>query len=260
MPDSDLELLIKAAHKAGDIAKPFANRSVKSWEKDDGAGPVTEADLAVNQMLSGFLRSERPDYGWLSEESEDEMSRLSAERCFVIDPIDGTRSFIKGEDTWAHSFAITERGEPVAAVIFLPMLDNLYCAQKGEGATLNGQAISVSNAPSLFGSNILAARPTQDMRFWKNGIVPQFNSFHRPSLAYRLVLVAEGQYDGMITFRDSWEWDICAGALITNEAGAVVSDSFGKPLVFNQRHPMTKGVVSATPHVHSDFLNLSDPH
>lgn len=260
MPDSDLELLIKAAHKAADIAKPFANGSVKSWEKDDGAGPVTEADLAVNQMLSGFLRSERPDYGWLSEESEDEMSRLSAERCFVIDPIDGTRSFIKGEDTWAHSFAITERGEPVAAVVFLPMLNYLYCAQKGEGATLNGQAISVSNAPSLLGSNILAARPAQDMRFWKNGIVPQFNRFHRPSLAYRLALVAEGQYDGMITFRDSWEWDICAGALITTEAGAVVSDTFGKPLVFNQRHPITKGVVSATPHVHSDFLDLSDPH
>lgn len=260
MPDSDLELLIKASHKAADIAKPFANGAVRSWEKDDDAGPVTDADLAVNQMLSSFLRSERPDYGWLSEESEDDISRLSADRCFVIDPIDGTRSFIKGEDTWAHSFAITKRGEPVAAVVYLPMLDCLYCAEKGEGATLNAKAISVSKATSLLGSNILAARPAQDVQFWKNGIVPKFNRFHRPSLAYRLGLVAEGQYDGMITFRDSWEWDICAGALITAEAGAIVSDILGNPLAFNQRLPMTKGVVSAAPFVHSDFLDLSDPH
>lgn len=80
MLDSDLELLIKAAHKAADIAKQFANGAVKSWEKGNDAGPVTEADLAVNRMLSSFLRSERPNYGWLSEESEDDMSRLSAER------------------------------------------------------------------------------------------------------------------------------------------------------------------------------------
>ena len=260
MLDSDLALLIKAAHKAADIAKQFANGAVKSWEKGNDAGPVTEADLAVNRMLSSFLRSERPNYGWLSEESEDDMSRLSAERCFVIDPIDGTRSFIKGEDSWAHSFAITECGEPIAAVVFLPILDCLYCAEKGEGAMLNSKAISVSKGASLSGSNILAARPAQDVRFWKNGIVPDFNRFHRPSLAYRLSLVAEGQYDGMITFRDSWEWDICAGALITAEAGGFVSDTLGEPLVFNQRRPMTKGVVAATPFVYLDFLKLSNPH
>ena len=260
MLENDLELLVKAAHKAAEIATPFANGVVRSWEKGDDAGPVTEADLAVNQMLSNFLRSKRPDYGWLSEESEDDMSRISTERCFVIDPIDGTRSFIKGEDTWAHSFAIAECGEPIAAVIFLPILDCLYCAEKGKGATLNGKVISVSKAASLSGANILAARPALDVRFWKDGLVPQFNRFHRPSLAYRLSLVADGQYDGMITFRDSWEWDVCAGALITSEAGAMVTDVFGDLLIFNQRLPMTKGVVSAAPYVHSEFLARSDPH
>ena len=260
MLENDLELLVKAAYKAAEIAIPFANGAVRSWEKGDDAGPVTEADLAVNQMLSNFLRSKRPDYGWLSEESEDDMSRISTERCFVIDPIDGTRSFIKGEDTWAHSFAIAECGEPIAAVIFLPILDCLYCAEKGKGATLNGKVISVSKAASLSGANILAARPALDVRFWKDGLVPQFNRFHRPSLAYRLSLVADGQYDGMITFRDSWEWDVCAGALITSEAGAMVTDVFGDLLIFNQRLPMTKGVVSAAPYVHSEFLARSDPH
>ena len=260
MLDSDLELLIKAAQKASDIAKSFANVSVRSWEKCGGAGPVTEADIAVNQMLSSFLRSQRPDYGWLSEESEDDNSRLSAEHCFVIDPIDGTRSFIKGEDAWAHSFAVTKRGEPVVSVVFLPMLDFLYCAKKGEGAMLNAEPISISNASTLSGANILAAGAAQEARFWKNGIVPQFNRFHRPSLAYRLALVAEGQYDGLITFRESWEWDVCAGALISAEAGAVVSDIFGNPLAFNQVRPKTKGVVSATPPVHSNFLKLSNPH
>ena len=260
MLESDLKLLIKAAHKASDIAKPLANGSVKSWEKYDDSGPVSEADIAVNQMLTSYLRSQRPDYGWLSEESEDDVSRLSAERCFVIDPIDGTRSFIKGENTWAHSFAVTHRGEPVAAVVFLPMLDCLYYAEKEGGAMLNEKPISVGKASSLSGANILAARASQDARFWKNGMGPQFNRFNRPSLAYRLALVADGQYDGMITFRESWEWDICAGALIASEAGAMVTDKFGNPLTFNHKCPMTKGVVSATPLVHSHFLALSDPH
>ena len=253
-------MLIKAAHKASDIAKPLANGLVKSWEKDCNAGPVSEADIAVNEMLIGFLRSQRPDYGWLSEESEDDISRISAERCFVIDPIDGTRSFIKGEDTWAHSFAVTHRGEPVAAVVFLPMLDCLYCAEKDRGAMLNAKPISVGKASSLSGANILAARTVQEAGFWKNGIVPQFNRFHRPSLAYRLALVADGKYDGMITFRDSWEWDICAGALISAEAGASVTDIFGDPLTFNHEKPMSKGVISANPSVHSHFLTISNPH
>jgi myo-inositol-1(or 4)-monophosphatase len=258
LQDSDLSLLIKAAKRAAEIALPLCNGAAKSWDKDDGSGPVTEADLAVNDMLITLLRSERPDYGWLSEETEDHASRLDKRHCFIIDPIDGTRSFMNAENTWAHSFAIVTDGVPTAAVVYLPALDHLYAAEIGQGATLNGESITVSAQRKLEGATVLAARPAQSAKFWKNARVPEFDRQHRPSLAYRLALVAQGQFDAMITFRDSWEWDICAGALIASEAGGVVSDRVGAALIFNQACPMTKGAIVAGPSLHRDIIALSD--
>ncbi|MEZ5714732.1 MAG: inositol monophosphatase family protein [Paracoccaceae bacterium] len=134
MPARDLDLLVGAAREAGKIARGFFGGAFAQQDKPDGAGPVTEADLAVNVMLEETLRAERPGYGWLSEESEDSDVRLKAERVFIVDPLDGTRSFIAGEKTWAHSLAVAERGRVVAAAIFLPMLDRLYTAVRAAKA------------------------------------------------------------------------------------------------------------------------------
>ena len=128
MPERDLSILIHAAREAGKIASGYFGGSYTQEDKPGGAGPVTEADLAVNVMLEETLRAERPDYGWLSEESEDSATRLRRERLFIVDPLDGTRSFIAGETTWAHSLAIAEEGRVIAAVIYLPMRDRLYAA------------------------------------------------------------------------------------------------------------------------------------
>ena len=122
MPD-DLSLLLDAAKAAGDIARGYFNRAPEVWDKPGGAGPVTEADLAVDTMLREELTAARPDYGWLSEETEDNGKRLDTESVFIVDPIDGTRSFIEGSPTWAHSLAIAKGGEITAAVVFLPEHD-----------------------------------------------------------------------------------------------------------------------------------------
>ena len=98
MPAPDLDLLIQAAQDAGQIARRYWRREPATWEKDDGAGPVTEADLAVNDFLIDRLLGARPDYGWLSEESPDDPARMDAAHCFIIDPIDGTRAFIDGQE------------------------------------------------------------------------------------------------------------------------------------------------------------------
>ena len=260
MPDNDLALLIEAALRAAEIALPFANHAAKAWEKEDGSGPVTEADLAVNDMLYKFLRNARPNYGWLSEETEDDHARLKKRHCFVIDPIDGTRSFMNGEKTWAHSLAIATNGVPTAGVVHLPALDHLFAAESGKGATRDDQVLAVSPQDALTGALVLAARPTQMPKFWKDAKVPDFDRHHRPSIAYRLALVAQGQFDAMITFRDSWEWDICAGALIAAEAGGVVSDRRGETLRFNKARPTTKGAVVAGPRLHNDIMQQSDAH
>ena len=255
MPERDLDLLISVAKEAAQIAVPLANGRAEMWEKSGGAGPVTEADLAVNAMLEARLKAARPDYGWLSEETEDDLKRLQNPTCFILDPIDGTRSFIAGEPSWAHSFATVQNGQVTAAVIYLPMLKRMYTATLGGGAMLNGKKIDVRKGLQLAGADILAARPALEPLHWSGGSVPAFKRHHRPSLAYRMALVAEGSFDGMITFRNTWEWDICAGALIVAEAGAVVSDCRRARLSFNGASAMTKGVIAAPQPLHDEILN-----
>lgn len=243
---ADLDLLMDAAHEAGRIARGFAQSALNVVDKPGGAGPVTDADLAVNAMLETRLRSERPDYGWLSEETEDGPDRQRAERTFIIDPIDGTRSFIKGERTWAHSLAVATGGTVTAAVVFLPMRDEMFTAAIAAGAYKNGQSIRAGTRAELPGATVLSTKPSLQPEHWPNGL-PDLRVNYRPSLAYRLCAVAEGKFDAMITFRPSWEWDIAAGDLILREAGALTSDKAGGRLVFNNPHPQVDGVIAAGP-------------
>ena len=258
MQAPDLALLVQAARQSGDIAKRYFQQNPDVTHKPHGAGPVTAADLAVNAMLENFLQAERPDYGWLSEETEDNAARLETERQFIIDPIDGTRAFIDGSKDWAHSLAVTENGKPVAAAIYLPMRDMMFAAEIGGGATLNDAPISASD-PQIDDATILGAKPNFDARFWANGALPPIKRAFRSSLAYRLCLAADGSFDGMITLRPSWEWDIAAGALIVQEAGATISDQYGAPLLFNNAHPQVPGVLAAGPRLHGDLLARLEP-
>lgn len=260
MPEPDLSLLIDAAREAGRIACSFTGPEARRWDKPEGAGPVTEADLAVNDMLEDRLRAARPDYGWLSEETEDSEDRLTRDRVFIVDPIDGTRSFAAGERSWAHALAIAERGVVVAAVIYLPMRDLLYSAARGAGARLNGAVISASRQRDLQKAEILATRPNLEARHWRAGAAPHFRRAYRPSLAYRMALVAQGRYDGMLTLRPSWEWDIAAGDLILHEAGALCTDRQGAALRFNNPTPQVDGVVAAGSTLHRRLSAALAPH
>lgn len=252
MPESDLDLLIEAAKTSGEIALGFWRRDPQVWDKGQN-DPVSEADLAVDAHLKDVLLGARPDYGWLSEETPDSTNRLDKDRVFVVDPIDGTRSFVDGQETWAHSIAVVERGQVVAGLVFLPARDWLYTAELGAGAFKNGARITVSSRPELAGATILANKAAFDPQYWTTAPDDLKRSF-RPSLAYRLAACAEGKADGMITFRDAWEWDIAAGALIASEAGARVTDRNDAALVFNARHPKTKGVMAASPALHTALM------
>lgn len=259
MPATDLTLLIDAAREAGRIATGFTGTTARKWDKPGGAGPVTEADLAVNEMLEDRLQSARPDYGWLSEETEDNPDRLDRERVFIVDPIDGTRSFVEGLNTWAHALAIAEGGVVTAGVVYLPMRDLMYVAAVGQGAFLNDARIAPSDQGDLNTADMLATRPNMDQGHWRQGQIPDFERSHRPSLAYRMALVAQGRFDGMLTFRPSWEWDVAAGDLILREAGAICTDKAGAPLQFNNPHPQVNGVVAAGAGLHPKIRAAQNP-
>ncbi len=246
----DLALITGAARAAGALAMEFFQRDPACWDKPGGAGPVTEADMAVDAMLHERLRAARPDHGWLSEETEDDPGRLAARRVFIVDPIDGTRAFVEGGGSWAISIALAEAGQIIAGAVYLPVSDRMYAAQRGGGATLNGAAIRASDTDRPEGARLLAARPVLDPWNWKAGACPPVKRSLRTSLAYRLCLVAEGRHDAMLTLRASWEWDIAAGALIVQEAGGIVTDRRLNPLRFNTASAQVNGVLAAAAPLH----------
>jgi myo-inositol-1(or 4)-monophosphatase len=251
--DSDLALLAQAATEAGRLARGYWGRALAVEEKEDGQGPVSEADLAVDALLRDRLTAARPAYGWLSEESADDPVRHMAARTFIVDPIDGTRSFLARERVWAHALAVVEAGRVVAGVVHLPMLKRTYAARLGGGATMNDAPIRAGRRASLTGAEVLTNAASLDPALWPGGVPPVTRAF-RPSLAYRLCLVAEGRYDAMLTLRPAWEWDVAAGALIATEAGATVTDRLGRAPAFNARHPATDGLVVAAPVLHAGLL------
>lgn len=250
----DLSLLIDAAQDAGKIAARYFHGVADRWDKPGGQGPVTEADLAVDQMLREELTAARPDYGWLSEETEDGIERLSAEHVFIVDPIDGTRSFIEGSTTWAHSLAIARNGRVEAAVVYLPLRDKLYAAARGKGATLNHQPLAVSTRTELEGATVLAAKPNFTPSRWINEIVPPVTRAFRSSLAYRLSLVGEGRFDAMMTLHPTWEWDVAAGSLIVEEAGGTVSDRARQSARFNNPAPQLSGMIAGGAFIHDALM------
>ncbi len=254
MPGPDLPLLIEAAHAAGEVARGYFRNSPRQWEKEAGAGPVTEADLAVNDRLEQVLRAARPGYGWLSEESPDDPARLDAARSFVVDPIDGTRAFIDGQDSFSHALAVVEGGRVVAGVVYLPMRQALYAASADGPATLNGAPIRPSGQAVAAGATVLTSRPSLDPGHWRGGQVPPIERAFRPSIAWRICLVAEGRFDAALSFRPAWDWDIAAAALIAERAGARVSDARGAALRFDRASAQNDGLLIAPPELHRDLL------
>ena len=251
MPGRDLALLLEAAAEAGEIALRHWRHAPRVWEKPDGQGPVSEADLAVNAALEARLRPARPDYGWLSEESPDDPARLGAARVFILDPIDGTRSFLEGQESFSIALAVARAGRPEAAVVHLPAMGVTYAAEVGQPATRNGLLISPRPVPPV--PQVLTNRTTLDAEHWPGG-VPQVARNFRASLAWRFCLVAEGRFDALISMRPAWEWDTAAGCLIASAAGLVVSDAQGQDLGFNAAHPQGAGLIVAPAPLHADLL------
>jgi len=253
LPEADLALLLDAARAAAGVGMRHFGRAPEVWEKPGGHGPVTEADLEIDRMLRAELTAARPDYGWLSEESPDTPDRLDADRVFIVDPIDGTRAFIAGRKSWAHSLAVAERGRVIAGVVLLPAHDRAYAAADGRGATRDGAPIAPTDRDGLDGARVLANGGQLSDTHWV-GAAPRVERHFRPSLAYRMCLAAEGRYDAMLTFRDAWEWDVAAGDLIAREAGAAVTTREGARAVYNNPGAQVAGMIVAGPALHTEII------
>ena len=254
---ADLTLIREAAIRAGALAEAERERGLNITSKPGGS-PVTSADLAVDAMLKTALLTARPDYGWLSEETADTPDRLSRERIFVVDPIDGTVAFMKRRPWWCVPIAVVENGRPVAAVIHVPATGETYEATLGGGARLNGKPITASDVETLDDAAVLADARLMEGPHWPEPW-PAMRYEKRNALAYRMALVASGAFDAAIALTPKWDWDVCAGALIAGEANARVSDHHGRPWAFNRPDPRQASLVCSAPALHPLILRRTAP-
>ena len=241
----DKQRLEAICRQAGSIAMrqwPGAGHAVESWDKG-GDSPVCAADIEVDGFLKRELGALLPAAGWLSEETADDPARLKRDLIWLVDPIDGTRDFIRGRQGWAISIALVSAGRPLVGLLYAPARGEFWSSTAGTGARLNGKAIHASTRDVFPGARVPTdALPREDRDL---ELVEKPNS-----IALRIAMVADNRADLVATLRWGYEWDIAAAGLIAREAGAQVTDAFGKPLAYNKRDPRAFGLLVSAPAIH----------
>lgn len=262
MPETDknsgiageLTLLRDAAREAGRIAMRYFGRSPEVWLKD-GVSPVSEADLAVDRYLKDVLLKARPDYGWLSEETIDERAAQKRSRAFVVDPIDGTRAYIAGQDQWCVSIAVVEDGRPLAGVLECPARKEFIEAGKGIGASQNGIAIHTKLPKPGEKISIASARNmvTALPEHWRDRVMVHP---YVPSLAYRIAMVARGDIAGTFIRPNSHDWDLAAADLILSESGGAILTSDAFPITYGGPTSSHGALVAASGDLLQEMLSV----
>ena len=249
----DLDLLLRAGQAAGELAMRYFRQGPVVRSKQGGA-VVTEADTAVDAFLREMLLAERPDYGWLSEESVDDPAERQRESVFVVDPVDGTRGFIAGDDRWCVSLAVVRKGRPGAGVLTVPARGETFKAMAGQGAWSEKSRLSVSTAGTLIGATLAGPRG------WLRPVAIRQSEAelqeHVPSLAYRLAMVAAGRVDAAFASPNANDWDLAAADLLVHEAGGRLTGLDGAVPRYNQPVPRHGALAAAGAVLHPMVLDV----
>lgn len=258
MPASDRaklrDNLETVMREAGELARVTARRPFKRWTKGHDNSPVSEADIAVNELLRERLMALTPGAGWLSEETEDHLPDRAMSLAWIVDPIDGTRAFISGRADWTISVALVEDDRPAVAALYAPVTEEMFLAISGQGASLNGERIKAKDGDTLTGARLAGPKRYLDRL---EGLVPSVLPQPKVhSLALRLARVAQGQFDGAFASGGSHDWDLAAADLLVHEAGGVMTDFAGRPLSYNRPHVVHGALIAAGPARHGTLVDL----
>ncbi|MGD9501176.1 MAG: 3'(2'),5'-bisphosphate nucleotidase CysQ [Methyloceanibacter sp.] len=246
--EEDYELLKKGTREAGQLALTYFRKPLAVKKKIDGS-EVSEADLALDVALKFELHAPRPDYGWLSEETEDDPERLKSSRVWMVDPIDGTNAFLRHVPEWTVSAALVENGVPVLGAVYNPATGEFFHAMRGKGAFLNDEPIAASDKSTLEGAFLIASGGLFKKKIWKEPW-PEVKTKWVNSVAYRLALVASGRADATISLSNKSEWDLAAAALLVEEAGGIVTDHRGEAHHYNRPSPRLPSLVASGKALH----------
>jgi myo-inositol-1(or 4)-monophosphatase len=253
---TELDLAIGAAREAGGIVRSLYGTGLPAVEKGDrGDSPLTAADTRANEALRRAIRRAFPDDGWLSEESRDTADRLAKRRVWIVDPLDGTKEFMRTIPELAVCVALVEDGVPIVGVTYNPIREEMFAAARGVGATCNGTPIRVSEVAELTRAVLLASRSETERGEW-DGFRGRFRIDVCGSVAYKLSLIATGQADATFSLTPKNEWDVCSSACIVECAGGRVTDLAGRPLRYNRANPKLTGVIASNDLLHKPLLEL----
>jgi myo-inositol-1(or 4)-monophosphatase len=251
LPGSELASALDAVmREAGELARATARGPFKRWTKGHDNSPVSDGDIAVNNLLHTRLRALVPDAGWLSEETEEASDTVPLN--WIVDPIDGTRAYISGRADWSISVALVEQGRPQFAAIYAPVTDEMFLGARGKGATRNGAVIKASRGDTLAGAKF-AGPKRYLVRLEGCNILAQ-PKVH--SLALRLTRVAHGELDAAFASPGSHHWDLAAADLLVHEAGGRMTDFAGQPLSFNRPDVVHGALIAAGPARHATLMDL----
>ena len=235
-----------AARNAGKILMKYYKSEDNQVEMKGVDNPVSIADKEADKYLSDFLIGEFPNDGWLSEETVDTEERLSKNRVWIVDPLDGTKEFIEGIPHFSVSIAMVYDGRPVVGVIYNPATNEMFSCEKSKGVYLNAKKVNVSHKTNLLDASISVSRSEARRKEWE----PYRNHFKSinpiGSVAYKLALVSSGNYDIFTTIAPKNEWDICAGDCLVSEAGGVFKTVNDKKIIYNQKKTLVRDTIIAT--------------
>lgn len=238
--------------EAGALARKTAQSAFRHWTKGEDRSPVTEADIAVNDLLHQQLTALCPGAGWLSEETAEISS--STTLMWIVDPIDGTRAFISGRADWSISVALVEDGRPLVAALYAPVSEEIFLAARGTGATLNGTPIKANEGDGLRGAKIAGPKRYLDRFSSLAGGTLVQPKVH--SLALRLARVAQGALDAAFSSRGSHDWDLAAADLLVHEAGGALTDFTGRPLKYSGSQAVHGALIAAGQPRHDALIVL----
>ncbi len=255
--DKIVKLSFEAIDKAGKIALNYEKKKI-NFEYKSKNQPVTKADIDINNYLKDFFKKYTPEYGWLSEESVDNRSRLKRDFFWCVDPIDGTRSFIENKPEYCISIALIKNNFPVFGIIYNPRTDQKFFAVKNYGAFCNDKKISVGNQNKL--DNIRIAISSSESDILKGKKINVKNIEKIGSIAYKIALVANGTIDATLSFTKKSDWDVAAATLILNEAGGKTSLMNGKELSYNTKNLKIPSLISANQIIHQKFCDCIQPN
>ena len=247
----DAALLRDTVREAGALALSLFRTELKNWIKG-ASSPVSEADIAVNDLVERRLRAATPDYGWLSEESVDDDSRLGKELVWIVDPIDGTRAYLAGREDWCVSVALVEGTAPVLAAVFAPATGEFFFAARGKGATRNDVPLQAASGRALDFSRIAGPKPLVQ----RLSEAPDEISLYPRigSLALRLCRVAQGTIEAAFAGGQSRDWDIAAANLIVEEANGRMTAVSGDTILYNRREVTHGALVAAGRDRHASIV------